>query len=59
MANQPTLKTVIEKLAAAKTEKVKLAVTDIDGILRGKVISRKRFWLLRRGFWLGCRGSCL
>lgn len=43
MANQPTLKTVIEKLAAAKTEKVKLAVTDIDGILRGKVISFEKF----------------
>lgn len=43
MANQPPLKTVIEKLAAAKTEKVKLAVTDIDGILRGKVISFDKF----------------
>lgn len=43
MANQPTLKTVIEKLTTAKTEKVKLAVTDIDGILRGKVVSFDKF----------------
>lgn len=43
MANQPTFNTMIEKLAADKTEKVKLAVTDIDGILRGKVISFDKF----------------
>jgi glutamine synthetase len=39
MANPPTNKDVLQKLAAANTEKVKLAVTDIDGVLRGKVIS--------------------
>lgn len=39
MANPPTNKEVLQKLAAANTEKVKLAVTDIDGVLRGKVIS--------------------
>ncbi len=43
MARQPTIKEVVEKLAANKTEKVKLAVTDIDGILRGKVISFEKF----------------
>ena len=39
MANPPTNKEILQKLAAANTEKVKLAVTDIDGVLRGKVIS--------------------
>ena len=43
MTRQPTIKEVVEKLAANKTEKVKLAVTDIDGILRGKVISFEKF----------------
>ena len=43
MARQPTIKEVVEKLAANKTEKVKIAVTDIDGILRGKVISFEKF----------------
>ena len=38
-----TIKEIIQKLAADKTEKVKLAVTDIDGILRGKVISFEKF----------------
>ncbi|MEP7376266.1 MAG: glutamine synthetase family protein [Chitinophagaceae bacterium] len=43
MANPPTNKELLQKLAAANTEKVKLAVTDIDGILRGKVISFEKF----------------
>ena len=43
MIRPPTIKEVVEKLAANKTEKVKLAVTDIDGILRGKVISFEKF----------------
>ena len=47
----PTIKEVIEKLAANKTEKVKLAVTDIDGILRGKVISFEKFAsVIEKGF---------
>ena len=43
MIRPPTIKEVVENLAANKTEKVKLAVTDIDGILRGKVISFEKF----------------
>jgi glutamine synthetase len=43
MANPPTNKELLQKLAADKTEKVKLAVTDIDGVLRGKVISFEKF----------------
>jgi glutamine synthetase len=39
MANPLTHKELLQKLAAANTEKVKLAVTDMDGVLRGKVIS--------------------
>jgi len=43
MANPPTNKELLQKLMAANTEKVKLAVTDIDGVLRGKVISFEKF----------------
>ena len=43
MASPLTTKDVLQKLSAGKTEKVKLAVTDIDGILRGKVISFEKF----------------
>ncbi len=43
MAHPTTNKELLQKLAAANTEKVKLAVTDIDGILRGKVISFEKF----------------
>ena len=51
MTRQPTIKEVVEKLAAAKTEKVKVAVTDIDGILRGKVISFEKFMsVAEKGF---------
>jgi glutamine synthetase len=51
MTRQPTIKEVVEKLAANKTEKVKLAVTDIDGILRGKVISFEKFVsVIEKGF---------
>src|SRR5688500_6073100 len=43
MTHPPTIKELLQKLTADKTEKVKLAVTDIDGILRGKVISFEKF----------------
>ena len=43
MATPQTIKETLQKLTANKTEKVKLAVTDIDGILRGKVISFEKF----------------
>jgi glutamine synthetase len=43
MANPPTNKQVLQNLAAANTEKVKLAVIDIDGVLRGKVVSFEKF----------------
>ncbi len=51
MANPPTGKDLLQKLAAANTEKVKLAVTDIDGVIRGKVISFEKFVsLAEKGF---------
>ena len=34
---------LLQELAAQHTEKVKLAITDIDGVLRGKVISFDKF----------------
>ena len=34
---------LLQELAAQHTEKVKLAITDIDGVLRGKVISFEKF----------------
>src|SRR5688572_22872715 len=43
MANPPTIKELLQKLTTDNTEKVKLAVTDIDGVLRGKVISFEKF----------------
>ncbi len=43
MAQQITIKEVLKKLADSDIQKVKLAVTDIDGILRGKVISLEKF----------------
>lgn len=43
MAQPMTSEEIIQQLAADKAEKVKLAVTDIDGILRGKVISFEKF----------------
>ena len=43
MANPSTTKELLQKLTADNTQKVKLAVTDIDGILRGKVISFEKF----------------
>jgi glutamine synthetase len=43
MQNNQSLPELLEQLAAVKTEKVKLAITDIDGVLRGKVISFDKF----------------
>ena len=43
MAHPITIKEIVQKLNDNNTEKVKLAVTDIDGILRGKVISFEKF----------------
>ena len=34
---------LLKQLADQKTQKVKLAITDIDGVLRGKVISFEKF----------------
>ncbi|HEY4287160.1 MAG TPA: glutamine synthetase family protein [Puia sp.] len=43
MQNNQSLPELLDTLAAAKTEKVKLAITDIDGVLRGKVMSFEKF----------------
>jgi glutamine synthetase len=43
MANRIAIDDLLHQLEVAGTEKVKLAVTDIDGILRGKVISFDKF----------------
>ncbi|HKO78854.1 MAG TPA: glutamine synthetase family protein [Chitinophagaceae bacterium] len=43
MGQPMTSEEIIQQLAADKAEKIKLAVTDIDGILRGKVISFEKF----------------
>lgn len=43
MRNQQTLPELLQQLAGEHTEKVKLAITDVDGILRGKVISFDKF----------------
>jgi glutamine synthetase len=38
-----SLAELLHQLESAKTEKVKLAITDIDGVLRGKVMSWDKF----------------
>ncbi|HEX9511000.1 MAG TPA: glutamine synthetase [Puia sp.] len=43
MQNKQSLAELLTHLAAQQTEKVKLAITDIDGVLRGKVISFEKF----------------
>src|SRR6185437_7525596 len=43
MRNNQSLAELLRQLEAEKVEKIKLAVTDIDGILRGKVISFDKF----------------
>jgi hypothetical protein len=42
---------ILQQLAEQNTEKIKLAVTDLDGILRGKMISFDKFsGILEKGF---------
>ena len=43
MSNKLSLAELLHQLESAKTEKVKLAITDIDGVLRGKVMSFDKF----------------
>ena len=43
MQDQPPLTDLLKTLASKDTRKLKLAVVDIDGILRGKVISFDKF----------------
>ncbi|HEY4061520.1 MAG TPA: glutamine synthetase [Puia sp.] len=51
MRNQQSLTELLQQLAGQHTEKVKLAITDIDGILRGKVISFDKFRsVVEKGF---------
>jgi len=51
MSLPSTIKEILQKLADNKTEKVKVAITDMDGILRGKVISYEKFVsIVEKGF---------
>ncbi|MFT3679329.1 MAG: glutamine synthetase family protein [Ferruginibacter sp.] len=51
MQTQLSIKEVLQLLAEQNTDKVKLAVTDIDGVLRGKVISYEKFLsIVEKGF---------
>ena len=43
MQHNPTIAGLLQQLADKDTRKVKLAIVDIDGILRGKVISFDKF----------------
>jgi glutamine synthetase len=43
MRNKQSLPDLLRELAGQGTEKVKLAITDIDGVLRGKVICFDKF----------------
>src|SRR5580765_2447764 len=51
MNNRQTIADILQQLTEQNTEKVKLAVTDIDGVLRGKVISFEKFRsIVEKGF---------
>jgi glutamine synthetase len=52
MSSQPSSSAkLLQQLAEQNTEKVKLAVTDMDGILRGKMISFEKFTsIVEKGF---------
>jgi len=43
MQNRPSISEILQQLSEAGVKKVKLAATDIDGVLRGKVISIEKF----------------
>jgi glutamine synthetase len=43
MQNKPSTPDILQQLAAQHATKVKLAATDIDGVLRGKVMSFEKF----------------
>src|SRR5580698_8793662 len=43
MQNKQTIQDLLQQLAEQNTEKIKIAVVDIDGILRGKMISFDKF----------------
>jgi glutamine synthetase len=51
MQNKPSLPEILQLLTEQETEKVKLAVTDIDGVLRGKMVSLDKFrTIAEKGF---------
>src|SRR5579871_6364754 len=51
MGNQIAIDDLLHELELAGTEKVKLAITDIDGVLRGKVIAFDKFKsIVEKGF---------
>jgi glutamine synthetase len=50
-STQPPDNNLLQLLAAQNADKVKLAITDIDGVLRGKMISIEKFTsILEKGF---------
>jgi glutamine synthetase len=51
MQGKASIKDIARQLSDNQSRKVKLAVTDIDGILRGKIISAEKFIsILEKGF---------
>jgi glutamine synthetase len=51
MQEKQSLPELLEQLTREQTEKVKVAITDIDGVLRGKVISFDKFRsIVEKGF---------
>jgi len=43
MRHKKTIEDILKELTKSETKKVKLAITDIDGVLRGKMISFDKF----------------
>jgi glutamine synthetase len=51
MQHNDTTAAILRQLADSNTQKVKLAITDIDGVLRGKMISFEKFLsVAQKGF---------
>ena len=48
---QPSADRILQQLAEQNTEKVRVAITDMDGVLRGKMISFEKFTsIVEKGF---------
>ena len=57
MKDSKTTRQVIDSLRKEGVNKVKLAITDIDGVLRGKIVSIEKFESIIEGGFGFCEKS--